>query len=446
MKFLKTKETSNNNYKNKKYKIPLKPSISLNPTIKNLLRLGNNKIDHINIYANKSLGQHFLLDNNIVNEIVINILNNNVKSSDEISNIIAKNNKIILESNVQDNVSNVQDNVLKVQDNVSNVQDKVSKVQDNVSKVQDKVSNVQDKVSNVQDKVSNVQDKVPEIESNKEYEDVFVEIGPGLGILTESIARIIRPKNFIIIEQDSRFSEHISNILSNYPEVKAKIIIDDALIINEEEILKDILIENCNDNIDIKKNIKKIRLVSNLPYNISTLLIFKWLKKIHLFSDITIMLQQEVAMRLLAKPKTSQYGWISIIVQLICDVEMVIKEIKPDVFWPSPKVKSSVIRLKPKFHINNEDCENKYTELLYEKWIYYDPFSEKDWIDLLKFCKPLFYQRRKILKNTLMQINPDINWEKIAADINISLNYRPEEISPEKWLLFSRIASLHYII
>jgi len=191
-----------------------------------------------------------------------------------------------------------------------------------------------------------------------------LEIGPGPGALTRSIL-LAGAKKVIAIEKDSRVLPLLQEI-KNAAGERLEIIHGDALEIAEENLAAG-----------------DIKIISNLPYNISTPLLFKWLDKINLFSGLTLMFQKEVADRIAAVPGSKDYGRISILTQWLAEVRTEF-DIPPDAFIPPPKVTSTVVNIIP------------YLKPLYP--------AKKE--ILKKICE-VFNQRRKILRGSLKKITAD---------------------------------------
>ncbi|CAL7959114.1 Ribosomal RNA small subunit methyltransferase A [Alphaproteobacteria bacterium] len=221
---------------------------------------------------------------------------------------------------------------------------------------------------------------------------IVLEIGPGIGALTKAILKIGKPKHVIVVEKDVRLIPALHKLQAESNGILT-VLHDDALLIDESVLIN-----------KVRKFGEEIRIVANLPYNIGTELLFKWLNNIELFSSLTIMLQKEVAQRITATPHSSNYGWISIISQLLTEAEVLI-DVPPEAFWPQPKVYSSVIHLVPKTAIP--------VDLNMDK--------------LRCLCKLLFNKRRKMIKKNL-----EGPYEHIIAqlqNIGINANARAEELS-----------------
>ena len=171
-------------------------------------------------------------------------------------------------------------------------------------------------------------------------EDVIVEVGPGLGEMTLALARLA--KYVIAIEIDAKLVEVLKKKSADFP--------------NVEVVKSDIL------KVDFKHFFKKegqpIKVVANLPYQISTPLLFRFIEAKEVFSTLTLMLQREVAERMVAPAGGKDYGPLSIFVQLFLDLSICFF-IKPSAFFPSPKVESAVVHMvwkeKPMIEANHEE-------------------------------------------------------------------------------------------
>jgi 16S rRNA (adenine1518-N6/adenine1519-N6)-dimethyltransferase len=158
---------------------------------------------------------------------------------------------------------------------------------------------------------------------------------------------------------------------------------------------------------------KQIVIIANLPYNISTVLLVKWLKNIDQIKEMVLMFQKEVADRIVSTFNNKTYGQLSVITQVLCNVQKMF-EISNKAFWPQPKVMSSVIKLIP-FKNNNIDIEKLE--------------------QLLKIC---FQQRRKTIFNCLKKKIAPEKLLKTLNDSEIKKEDRPESISPSKFVNLSK--------
>ena len=230
------------------------------------------------------------------------------------------------------------------------------------------------------------------ISSLKDFKNQeVVEVGPGKGYLTEFLIKK-KPSKLILIEKDRQLETVLTNLIKN-KSIKIKLIIEDALKISINKLSKN-----------------KIVLIGNLPYNIATTLILNWLRYIHSFESIVVMVQKEVASRLSAKEKTKHYGRTSVLVQVVADVKIKF-DVAPENFFPKPKVHSSVIEIIPKEKIK---------------------FNYKKLDKLLKLS---FMHKRKTLKNNLSKISSNIEEKIYKCGVNPAL--RPEEISPNQFIKLS---------
>lgn len=207
-----------------------------------------------------------------------------------------------------------------------------------------------------------------------------IEIGPGLGSLTE----------FIIDNSKSLDAYEIDNDL--YSILKEEF--PSASIYNEDFLDTDLSIYN-----------EPINVVSNLPYYVTTPILFKLFNSKLDIRKITVMVQKEVADRFTAKPKTKDYNALSIIVSYLFDVNYEFT-VNPSSFYPSPKVSSSVISFTPKVKRDYE-YESKLFEIIENS----------------------FRMRRKTLFNNLKDIFDDNKIKEIFNTLNIKENVRAEELS-----------------
>ena len=221
---------------------------------------------------------------------------------------------------------------------------------------------------------------------NIKNNNVIIEIGPGTGNLTEFILKK-KPKKFFVIEKDSNLVKLLYERFNN----KLNIINEDVLKFKLNIISKE-----------------KFIIYGNLPYNISTQILTKWIKDREKFESckkLILMFQKEVANRIIAKTNSKNYGRLSIIANWRLDVKKEF-DISSNSFFPKPKVDSTLLSFIPKrkyYNINNPE-------------------------NLEKITKIFFNQRRKMIKNPLKQIfkNPDIVVEKLNLDVNL----RPQNLSP----------------
>ena len=212
----------------------------------------------------------------------------------------------------------------------------------------------------------------------------ILEIGPGTGNLTSFILKK-DPKKVIVIEKDNNLAENLNNIFKD----KLTVINDDILEIDEN------LLSN-----------EKITVFGNLPYNISTEILGKWiinLKNNFWFDHLVLMFQKEVADRIVAKFNTSNYGRLSILANWKLNIEKIC-DIKPDSFFPRPKIDSSLLFFSPKHNF----------------------YKLTDPKNLEKVTRVFFRHRRKMLKKPFNQLfNGNI---KVIEKLKIDLNLRPQNL------------------
>ncbi|MDG1997900.1 MAG: 16S rRNA (adenine(1518)-N(6)/adenine(1519)-N(6))-dimethyltransferase RsmA [Amylibacter sp.] len=227
--------------------------------------------------------------------------------------------------------------------------------------------------------------------------DVF-EVGPGPGGLTRALL-YEGARRVVAIEQDKRCLPALAEISAHY-NGKLEVWEGDALKINP-----------------LAQMNTPVRVVSNLPYNVGTELLTRWLSPPDwppFWQSLTLMFQKEVARRIVAKPRTKAYGRLSILAQWRCDVKIVM-DIPPAAFTPPPKVTSAVVHLerleKPRF--------------------------EADGHTLSRVVAQAFSQRRKMLRASLKGIVPDLEDQLLAADIKPT--QRAEEIGLEQFCNLSEL-------
>jgi len=218
----------------------------------------------------------------------------------------------------------------------------------------------------------------------------ILEIEPGTGNLTKNIIKK-KPKKVLLVEKDSRFLE----LLNKDSNPIIKIINQDILKIDENELDDDVL-----------------TVFGNLPYNISTEILCKWILNINnkkfWFDYLVLMFQKEVADRILAKFNTKNYGRLSILTNWKLKVDKVC-EVKPSSFSPKPKVDSSILLFQPKSNF----------------------FLLKNGKNLEKLTRVFFMHRRKMLKKPYKIIFND-NLE-IAKKLKLDLNLRPQNLNFETY-------------
>jgi 16S rRNA (adenine1518-N6/adenine1519-N6)-dimethyltransferase len=242
--------------------------------------------------------------------------------------------------------------------------------------------------SNIVDKIMRLSLKEQGLDSLENHN--VIEIGPGPGGLTQAILRC-NPKELKVIEMDERCLNILAEIKECYPQLS---------IINGDA-LKFLWQENYEQN-------GECHVVSNLPYNISVVLLCNWLVNIKWYKSLTLMFQKEVADRIVANPDSKDYGRVSVISQLQCDVVRLF-DLSPTCFVPQPKIWSSVLLFKPK----SEAIDGK----VLEKVEYLTGLS--------------FSQRRKMIRQSLKSVN---NIMQILEELQIDPTLRAENLTPQNYL------------
>ena len=224
----------------------------------------------------------------------------------------------------------------------------------------------------------------------------IIEIGPGPGGLTQAILKN-NPKKLTLIEKDSSFCSIINNILKENNHIESKLIIDDFLKIKLEKYI--------NSN---------TKIVSNLPYYISTQILLKVLPFNECIKEVMFTFQKEVADRITSQPNSKNYSRLSVIVQSVCDIKKR-QNLSAKVFYPIPKVSSTVLTFVRKKKIIIKNIKS-----------------------LEELTKQVFNKRRKSIKNSLKNVS---NISDFLKELNIEDKVRPEEISVDQ---FCKLANLIY--
>ncbi len=238
-------------------------------------------------------------------------------------------------------------------------------------------------------------------------EDLVIEIGPGLGTLTNELLK--NAGKVVCIELDKRM---INILKDRFQNERLEIINEDILKVNLKELIQKEKTEGIN----------KVKVVANLPYYITTPIIMKLLEdKLDIYS-ITVMVQKEVAERITATSESGNVGAITYAIKYYTEPTIEI-DVPKESFIPAPEVESSVIKLKvldkPRVNVKEEEL-------------------------LFKIIKTSFMQKRKTLLNSLTNgkiLNSKTDTEKMLNDLGIDLKVRPEKLSLEG---FANIADYVY--
>ncbi len=236
--------------------------------------------------------------------------------------------------------------------------------------------------------------------SLKETDNV-IEIGPGMAALSDSLIKACN--KLFLVEIDNDLIPQLKQRFSAYAQTRWHIFHQDALGFSFSSA-EALLTEKT-----------KFRVVGNLPYNISTPLLFHFIEQIEYVEDMHFMLQKEVVERICAKPDNKDYGRLSIMLQYFCDCEHLF-DVAPESFEPAPKVESSIIRLTP------------YSE---------PPYPCKDTEELSKLVATAFSQRRKTIRNNFRKLGI----EKEMEQANIDGSLRAENISLAQYVELCNILS-----
>ena len=220
----------------------------------------------------------------------------------------------------------------------------------------------------------------------------IIEIGAGPGGLTRSILEK-SPKSIIVIEKDTSFKKILLELTDSFPKIKTTLVLDDFMKINVNKL------EHFQEN--------KVKLLSNLPYYISTQILLKVLPFHPNVSEASFMFQKEVAERLIASPHTKKYSKLSVLTQYCCDIKKIFN-LKSNIFYPKPDVASCLLNFKPKKNLSIEI------------------FNE-----LKKITKFAFEKRRKTIKNALSNIE---GIHELLKKLEIDEQCRAENLSVEKYV------------
>lgn len=225
-------------------------------------------------------------------------------------------------------------------------------------------------------------------------DDVLVEIGPGKGAITELLADAT--EHLRVIELDRDLVPWLKVKFEKHPDFQ--LFQADALKFDFAQLIKPG---------------QRFRVVGNLPYNISTPLIFHLLSYASAIHDMHFMLQKEVVKRMAALPGESAYGRLGIMVQYFCQVDDLF-DVPPESFDPAPKVDSAIVRLIPHQNL---------------------PYKSNHFATLERIVNLAFQQRRKTLRNSLKN---HVSADQLD-DLPVDLSLRPEEISLSEYVAISNL-------
>jgi len=223
-----------------------------------------------------------------------------------------------------------------------------------------------------------------------------LEVGPGPGGLTKAL---LEQGDFPItaIEKDDRCAKALAELSADFPN-RLIVLNEDALAFDESSLGQNICV------------------VANLPYNVSTVLLIKWLKEIDLFSGLTLMFQKEVADRLMAKENDDAYGRLSVLTGWLADVSQLMI-LPPKVFTPAPKVTSALVRVSPK--------KQRQAGFSFET--------------MSKLTQAAFAQRRKMLRGSLKTLGLSADKiEQLCVAGGVESNLRAEQVSVDSFCKMAR--------
>ncbi len=228
-------------------------------------------------------------------------------------------------------------------------------------------------------------------------QDYLVEIGPGQGALTDKLISHCHHLTLIEIDRDL-----VSLLRERYRTFR-------SVSIHQADVLKFNF-----DNLD--RSQQSLRIIGNLPYNISTPLLFKLFKHLDSITDMTFMLQKEVVMRMTADVGQRNYGRLSIMTQYYCDAQLLFL-VPPEAFFPIPKVESAVVQLSPR----------------------QQPFLQANHIDQLEnIVRVAFSYRRKTIANALKKMLTTTEFDSLSIDPY----KRPQDLSLDEYVKIANLMSL----
>ncbi|MTI82090.1 MAG: 16S rRNA (adenine(1518)-N(6)/adenine(1519)-N(6))-dimethyltransferase RsmA [Firmicutes bacterium] len=246
-------------------------------------------------------------------------------------------------------------------------------------------------------------------------QDMAVEIGPGIGVLTSSIAQ--KAQKVLAVEIDNKLRPVLAETLEPYN--NAKVVFADAMDTNFDQLVYD------NSGGKFGADVGKYKLVANLPYYITTPIIMHLLTNKFNLHSLVVMVQKEVGMRMAASPGTKVYGSLSVAVQYYTEAEVAFK-VPKTVFYPKPDVDSVIVRLKvrdkPPVQVSDEE-------------LYF------------KVVRAAFNQRRKTLLNALSGSNIALDkeqWINILQSVNIDPKRRGETLDLKEFALIADNINKYY--
>ncbi len=253
--------------------------------------------------------------------------------------------------------------------------------------------------------------------------DVVLEIGAGTGSLTRLIAK--RAGHVFAVELDRKLFGILNDTLKDYNNVTT---INKDILKSKHDIHPEILASIYEYiNTSSLTDAKCVKVISNLPYYISTPIIIDLLQEVLPIKTMILMLQRETTNRMIAQPGTGNYGVLSVITKLFADVK-VLKKLPPDVFWPVPNVDSSIVNLTVNRH--------RYADKI------------RDYKSFKDIVHAIYVSRRKTILNSLLSLSPgygkkdetrEIRNDLVAilGQVDIKLESRGEELDIEALIALS---------
>ena len=233
-------------------------------------------------------------------------------------------------------------------------------------------------------------------EFNPQPHDFVLEIGPGTGSLTSLLQQSIG--KYYAVEIDKRIIEELR---SKFPKIN---------FVNDDILKLDLDAFAAGQN--------KLRVIGNIPYNITSPILFKLIEKREVVQDAVLMVQLEVAKRITAKEKSKDYGILGVLLNFFSETNLCFK-ISPNVFYPKPKVFSAVVHLKFNKTLPADVSTNLFIQVV----------------------KAAFGNRRKTLKNSLANSKfGEIDF----SNYNFDLSRRAEELSIDEFVQLTRLIQKHF--
>lgn len=249
-------------------------------------------------------------------------------------------------------------------------------------------------------KDKNILDKIVGL-ADLSKQDTVLEIGPGLGALTVELAK--SAGKVVAVEKDKKLIPHLTELSHTHGNIE--LITEDSLKVNFRELFPG----------------SGVKVVSNLPYSVSTPIMIKLLESRDLFSSMVLMLQLEVGERIASGPGSKKYGSISVLLQTYFDITLEFR-VPPSAFWPKPKVHSVVLKMIPLKKSRAEVRDEK----LYEKVI-----------------RAAFSSRRKMLGNSLQSAFPKDSVRNALESTGIDPKRRAETLTIQEFSILTSCISAH---